>query len=190
MSGDVDEFQPTVRALQEQYKNLCKRAGVAKGRDGKVNDTPGKPRSTPNATPRKSAAAVGAMNPKTPTAPKTPSSGTKRSHKTTSDEAGSEGESLYRKSESAKRTRYDRRSKTPKTYEDPGSDDEDAIDMGLGGQGSSLGSIFDQDLSLGGAADDAAEDNAVGGGGRRAMRRKWLDDDAMSEISEFNPELS
>ncbi|KAK5129530.1 hypothetical protein LTR08_003189 [Meristemomyces frigidus] len=184
--GDLDDFQPTARALHEQYKNLCKRAGFAKEKDGKVKDTPSKPKPTPNATPSKPAKATRSPG------PKTPSSGVKRSRKTMSEDDDSEGELLTNLgSKSAKRTQYDRRSKTPKTYQDPGSDSESAADEGdandleLGGHGIGLGSIFDQELSLDGPAENAAED-----GDRRKVRRQMLDEDALSDISEFKPDLS
>ncbi|KAK4548440.1 hypothetical protein LTR36_009350 [Oleoguttula mirabilis] len=174
--GDQDEFHPTARALQEQYKTLCKRAGVAKGRDGTVSNTPSKATATPKATPKK------------PILPKTPTSSAKRGHMAMSDEDDSEGDRMVNASEAAKRVKYDRRSKTPKVYEDPGSDNEaagveaDAKAGSFGGLSHGIGSIFDQELNLDGASEKA------GSLAPRRNFRKAIDEDAMSDVSDFKPE--
>lgn len=99
-----------------------------------------------------------------------------------SEDDDSESELTASISQSAKRTKYDRRSKTPKIYEDPGSegaDDETGANVGSFGRvGNGIESIFDQDFNLDGACEKV---------GSFSARRKVVEEDTMSDISDFKP---
>ncbi|KAK5121933.1 hypothetical protein LTR85_004505 [Meristemomyces frigidus] len=145
--GNEGGEQPTPRAITERLVKLKK--SVTGGSGGTAS----------TGTPRKSTAVTPKATPKKPTFPKTPTSSAKRNHKAMSDEDDSEIERMPSVSESTKRAKLDRRSKTPKIYEDPGSEHEAADDEAeatagsFGGLGHGIGSIFDQELTLDGVAE-------------------------------------
>lgn len=181
--GDVDNFEPSPRAIEEQYKALCKRAGIKKGKSSDATSTPRKAAMTPMVTPKKI------------TAVKTPTSSSKRSRKAMSEDDLSENEGAMASASNGnhtKRTKYDRRSKTPKTYieedDEAAADDEAASEdepggkfptpaFGNGGVGDDL---FDHDLNLDGTSEKVR--------GLSFSRNRKMDYDELSDISTFEPE--
>lgn len=180
--GNEESEQPAVRAIEEHLKALKKMAGGSKG--GKATSGPLPAANSVSSTPRKA------------NMPKTPSSSAKRARtKAMSDEDDSEDERAMAKEESpTKRAKYDRRSKTPKSYHNGDSADEDDLEEiaevkpvvsgcanNIGGLSlNGVGSIFDQDLNLDGVAEAPIVPR------KRTMAK---DVDTMSEVSDYQPGL-
>ncbi|RMZ12728.1 hypothetical protein D0860_02848 [Hortaea werneckii] len=172
--GQEGGEQPTARAITERLYKLKKQAGGSG--NNKVVATPS----------RKSTTSI----PKTATKiVRTPvSSGKRNRNKSMSDEDDSEDERVMFKADGSsplKRARYGRSFKTLKVYNELDSEAEGssaALSAGMKSEANGhAGGIFDQELQLDGTADGSVS-------GRRRRRMLAMESDAMSDVSDFQPQ--
>ncbi|KAI7471088.1 hypothetical protein KC351_g12299 [Hortaea werneckii] len=172
--GQEGREQPTARAITERLYKLKKQAGGSG--NNKVVATPS----------RKSTTSI----PKTATKiVRTPvSSGKRNRNKSMSDEDDSEDERVMFKADGSsplKRARYGRSFKTLKVYNELDSEADGssaALSAGMKSEANGhAGGIFDQELQLDGTADGSVS-------GRRRRRMLAMESDAMSDVSDFQPQ--
>ncbi|KAI6818228.1 hypothetical protein KC340_g14833 [Hortaea werneckii] len=172
--GREGEEQPTARAITERLYKLKKQAGG--NGNNKAVATPSRKSTT--STPKTATKIV-----RTPV-----SSGKRNRNKSMSDEDDSEDERVMLKANGSsplKRARYGRSSKTPKVYNELDSEAEGssaAVSTGMKSEtnGHAHG-VFDQELQLDGMAEGSVS-------GRRRRRMLAMESDAMSDVSDFQPQ--
>ncbi|KAI6814432.1 hypothetical protein KC332_g1145 [Hortaea werneckii] len=172
--GQEGGEQPTARAITERLYKLKKQAGGSG--NNKVVATPSRKSTT--STPKTATKIV-----RTPV-----SSGKRNRNKSMSDEDDSEDERVMFKADGSsplKRARYGRSFKTLKVYNELDSEAEGssaALSAGMKSEANGhAGGIFDQELQLDGTADGSVS-------GRRRRRMLAMESDAMSDVSDFQPQ--
>ncbi|KAI7281247.1 hypothetical protein KC345_g4234 [Hortaea werneckii] len=172
--GQEGGEQPTARAITERLAKLKKQAGG--GGNNKAVATPSHKSTT--STPKTATKII-----RTPV-----SSGKRNRNKSMSDEDDSEDERVMLKANGSsplKRARYGRSSKTFKVYNELDSEAEGtsaALSAEMKSEANGhAGEIFDQELQLDGMADGSAS-------GRRRRRMLAMESDAMSDVSDFQPQ--
>ncbi|KAI7496387.1 hypothetical protein KC367_g6623 [Hortaea werneckii] len=177
--GQEGGDQPTARAITERLYKLKKQAGGSA--NNKAVATPSRKSTT--STPKTATKVI-----RTPV-----SSGKRNRNKSMSDEDDSEDESVMLKANGSsplKRARYGRSSKTSKIYNELDSEAESssaALSAEMKSEANGhAGGIFDQQLQLDGMPDRVAADEVVAG--RRRRRMLAMESDAMSDVSDFQPQ--
>ncbi|GAB1728146.1 hypothetical protein NU195Hw_g6096t1 [Hortaea werneckii] len=172
--GQEGGEQPTARAITERLYKLKKQAGGSG--NNKAVATPSRKSTT--STPRTATKII-----RTPV-----SSGKRNRNKSMSDEDDSEDERVMFKADGSsplKRAKYSRSTKTPKVYNELDSEAEGssaALSAGMKSEANGhAGGIFDQELQLDGTTDGSVS-------GRRRRRMLAMESDAVSDVSDFQPQ--
>ena len=175
-SGQEGGDQPTARAITERLYKLKKQAGGSANSKAVATSTPSRKSTT--STPKTASKVI-----RTPV-----SSGKRNRNKSMSDEDDSEDERVMIKANGSsplKRARYGRSTKTPKIYNELDSEAENssaALSAGMKSDANDhAGGVFDQELQLDGMADGSVS-------GRRRRRMLAMESDAMSDVSDFQPQ--
>ncbi|RMY69130.1 hypothetical protein D0863_06656 [Hortaea werneckii] len=174
--GQEGGEQPTARAITERLYKLKKQAGGHGNNKAVATSTPSRKSTT--STPKTASKIV-----RTPV-----SSGKRNRNKSMSDDDDSEDERVMLKANGTsplKRARYGRSSKTPKVYSELDSETENssaALSAGMKSEANGhAGGVSDQELQLDGMADGSVS-------GRRRRRMLAMESDAMSDVSDFQPQ--